>query len=364
MMLRRVAKRIRHRMLKLIQQGKRSLPYYFFVGLVITAILKMEDYMDGDLDGLSLMQVFGSFVKEFVLIITAVVGLSLAALQIIKILNQVYPWDKQPGKRFLSQVVIVLILVAVLTVIISAVARYLVVVPDDNDNDFEILTIIMLFISLFMIFSFHEFLTLKNERELLRYQTEVLEKQNYLTKYEALRHQISPHFLFNSLNVLSGLIYIDASKSDLFIKKFAEIFRYVLELNQEVAVPVKRELEFIESYLFLQRIRYGDNLKIDTLVSADVFEKLIPPLTLQLVFENAIKHNIVAQDQQLEIKVSNTHDTLIIKNSFQPRAVSAPSTGIGQNNLLEKYRLVNDRVPRFFIENGLYTVELPLINAV
>ena len=182
-----------------------------------------------------------------------------------------------------------------------------------------------------------------------------------MIKYEALKSQINPHFLFNSLNVLSSLIYQDTAKSDEFIKKFSEVFRYVLELNQEKLVKVKRELKFLDSYFFLQKIRYGDNLKLHKKIDAEVLNMEIPPLTLQLVVENAIKHNVISNEQQLNISIENNGSSLIVSNNCQYRGNLNGSTGIGQKNLIEKYSLIGERTPEFYVKDDRYISQLPLI---
>jgi LytS/YehU family sensor histidine kinase len=189
-----------------------------------------------------------------------------------------------------------------------------------------------------------------------------LQKQHYLAKYEALKNQLNPHFLFNSLNALSSLIYRDTEKADMFIKKFSEVFRYVLELNKERLVPLKQELRFLESYLFLQKIRYDHQLVIYQQVEAGAFQKLLPPLSLQLAVENAIKHNIISNHQQLHIWIEGTANELVIRNNYQPNNSLNESLGIGQNNLCEKYVLLGKRAPQFFLKDNFYQVHLPLLD--
>ena len=183
-----------------------------------------------------------------------------------------------------------------------------------------------------------------------------------MIKYEALKNQINPHFLFNSLNTLSSLIYQDTGKSDQFIKKFADVFRYVLELNQEQLVPVKREISFLDAYLFLQKFRYGEALLVEKSLSSDLLNAKIPPLSLQLVVENAIKHNVISQQQPLRICIESDQNTLVVKNNYQHRENLGESTGIGQKNLIEKYRLINMPLPEFSLNGDEYHVRLPLID--
>ena len=339
---------------------KRYLAYYLFTSFIISTILVVEDVLEGDRDYHKLLLDFITDIPIFSLLILFI---SIFSYYIIKFLNKTHPWEKAGWKRFILEIGVVVILVLVLTTAGSYLVRNFDFMPKDVDGDFgfEILALIMFFIGTFMVFSFHEFMMLSSDKQYLAYKAGMLEKQNYMIKYEALKSQVNPHFLFNSLNVLSSLIYQDTAKSDLFIKKFSEVFRYVLELNQEKLVEVKSELKFLDSYFFLQKIRYGDSLVIRKTVDADALCWYIPPLTLQLVVENAIKHNVISKEQRLTITIENGEDELIVRNNYQHRGNFAGSTGIGQQNLKEKYQLIDERSPKFYIENDEYVVKLPII---
>jgi len=202
---------------------------------------------------------------------------------------------------------------------------------------------------------------LSSDKANLKLTNALLQKQSYMSKYEALKNQVNPHFLFNSLNVLSSLIYVDPAKADIFIKKFSDVFRYVLELNQERMVTVKRELAFLDAYLYLQKIRFGDNLLIHKCLDSIALDSSIPPLTFQLVVENAIKHNVITDNYKLNIWIENDEDYIIIKNNYSFRASNGNSTGIGQKNLVEKYSLIAKGQPTFTVEDNYYKVSLPLI---
>ena len=337
------------------------LSYYVFTALMVATILLVEDLLEGEKDFTGLAIEFIGGLPLFILM-TALI--SLLGYTVINLLNKHFPWQSALLKRFLIEITIVIALVVVLTLLASAMARNTPFSPEDADDDFdfEVLSLIMFFISTFMVFSFHEFMNLSNDKAYLEVKTAQLEKQNYLIKYEALKSQVNPHFLFNSLNVLSSLIYQDTDKADLFIKKFADVFRYVLELNHEKLVTVKQELKFLEAYFFLQKIRYGDHLILNQKIDAAVLNKAIPPLSLQLVMENTIKHNVITAQQNLCITITNTSDTLVVKNNYQYRGNLGGSLGVGQKNLTEKYRLITEKLPAFYIEDKHYIANLPLID--
>lgn len=344
-----------------IVRDKRYWGYYIFTSTIVAGMLLIEDVLEGETDYTWMLLDFITDIPSFTIITFLI---SLGSHSIITQFNKHLPWEKALFKRFVLEISTIIFLVIVLTIISSWFVRQLDIVTGDTDDDFgyEILALIMYFITIFMIFSFHEFMMLSNDKEYLQVRANMLQKQNYMIKYEALKSQVNPHFLFNSLNVLSSLIYEDTQKSDEFIKRFSDVFRYVLELNEEKMVMVHHELKFIDSYFFLQKIRFGDNLEIHKNVDAHILDKYIPPLTLQLVVENAIKHNVISNELKLSINIENDHENLIIKNNYQYREAVHESTGTGQKNLIGKYSLIADRLPKFYIENDKYVAKLPVIS--
>lgn len=199
-------------------------------------------------------------------------------------------------------------------------------------------------------------------RELTKTNTELLkvQKENLQSQFEVLKSQINPHFMFNSLNVLSSLINTDVTKAQLFIDEFSQIYRYVLETIEQTVVTLNKELNFMRSYLFLQQIRYGTSLTYTVDIIAEHLELLVPPLSLQVLLENAIKHNIVNEEKPLRIEIFGKGDFLVIKNPIQPK-VSGTSTGLGLKNLVKRYALVSKVEPHFRIENNYYIAQIPLI---
>lgn len=192
-------------------------------------------------------------------------------------------------------------------------------------------------------------------------EAEQLRSEKYASQYQSLKDQLNPHFLFNSLNVLSNLVYEDADKSAAFIQKLSKIYRYVLDVQKEELVSLSQELEFAKNYLELQKIRFEENLifsiKIDN-------EKgfSIPPLSLQLLLENAIKHNEASQDHPLFIHILQKDKELWISNSFQPKSnIKDDSPGIGLNNIRMRYSLLSDLQIEVAQDENEFLVKLPLL---
>lgn len=190
---------------------------------------------------------------------------------------------------------------------------------------------------------------------------EKLKKEMAETQYEALKNQVNPHFLFNSLNALSSLVHKDADKAEQFIAELSKIYRYVLEKNKQVVAPVKEELAFLNSYFFLQQIRFGENLKVEVNVPAEVLNRFIPSLALQILAENAVKHNEISVAHPLHVQVFSENGFLVMQNELQLRDEKAESTGIGLQNLRSRYESISEQKPEFIANGKFYIARIPLI---
>jgi len=197
----------------------------------------------------------------------------------------------------------------------------------------------------------------ETNNELLKAQ-----KENLQSQIEILKQQVNPHFLFNSLNVLSGLITVDVAKAQLFIDEFSQIYRYVLETIEQPVTSLSKEIDFMHSYLFLQQIRYGENLTFSVNIPAGLLAMVVPPLSLQVILENAIKHNIVNESKPLLIEIFSEGQFLVVKNNLQPKISAPVSTGLGLKNLVKRYALITDMVPSFKVETNHYVARIPLID--
>lgn len=192
-------------------------------------------------------------------------------------------------------------------------------------------------------------------------EAEQLRSEKFASQYQSLKDQLNPHFLFNSLNVLSNLVYEDADRSAAFIQKLSKIYRYVLDVQQEELVELDRELDFAKNYLELQKIRFEENLTFSIKIEN---EKgfFIPPLSLQLLLENAIKHNEASQDHPLFIHILQKENELWVSNSFQPKStLKDNSPGIGLKNIRMRYTLLSDRQIEVAQDENEFLVRLPLL---
>lgn len=171
---------------------------------------------------------------------------------------------------------------------------------------------------------------------------ERLQKESIKLQYNALKNQVNPHFLFNSLNTLTTLVYKDPDLSAKFIKQLSEVYRYVLEHKDSELVNLDEEIAFCKHYIYLQQIRHGDNLKTNINIPANQ-PIMVVPLSIQLLIENAIKHNEVSDDHPLEITVDIEDQFIVVKNNLQLRTAIPDSGGIGLDTLEKRYTFLSDQ---------------------
>lgn len=192
-------------------------------------------------------------------------------------------------------------------------------------------------------------------------EAERLKAERFASKYQSLKDQLNPHFLFNSLNVLTNLVYEDADRSAAFIQKLSKIYRYVLEVQQEELVSLEKELDFAKNFLDLQKIRFEENLQFR--MEEEKGQKFyLPPLSLQLLLENAIKHNVASKENPLFIDIRQKGNELWVSNTLQLKnQVEESSTGIGLENILKRYKLLNAKAPTIKKGESEFLVILPLI---
>ena len=189
-----------------------------------------------------------------------------------------------------------------------------------------------------------------------------LQKENLQSQFEVLKQQVNPHFLFNSLNVLSSLIKIDPDTAEVFTEILSKVSRSVLENKEKDLVTVATEMEFLESYLFLIDIRFMHKINVKIDVPQQYLDYFILPIAVQMIIENAIKHNTFSKSRPMQIEISvGDKQQLIISNTLQLRETKLASTGIGLKNIVQRYALLCNCTPSFVQTEHLFVAELPLM---
>jgi LytS/YehU family sensor histidine kinase len=209
--------------------------------------------------------------------------------------------------------------------------------------------------------SFSELRRSLEEKSRLELQTERLGKEKIQMQYHHLKNQVNPHFLFNTLTSLDGLVHDDPDLASDFIKHMSKVYRYVLEQKEKEVVPVQTELDFIEHYIQLLKIRYGRALEVHIDVSEGAREKGIVTVTLQMLIDNAIKHNTVSVEQPLRITILDEGGYLIVKNNKQVRKQIELSTKHGLQQLKDLYGYLSTTPVEVVEVNQYFKVKLPLL---
>ena len=190
-------------------------------------------------------------------------------------------------------------------------------------------------------------------------ENEALRSENLLTRFEALKSQLDPHFLFNSLNTLQSLITLDTEKAENYLQQLSSVLRYTLQ-NKEV-ISLEEELKCVHSYCEMMQIRYGENLKFEYNIDAKYNNFSVLPLSLQSLIENSVKHNVISSKQPLVVTVATGDNSISVSNSIQAKATPEESNGIGLANLTERYRLKWNKTVEITDNGSTFCVKLPLV---
>jgi two-component system, LytTR family, sensor kinase len=194
-------------------------------------------------------------------------------------------------------------------------------------------------------------------------QSERLQREYAQVRLQALKSQVNPHFLFNSLSVLSSLVHVDPELSEKFIIHLSRAYRYILEQKELDLVSLDEELNFLEAYFFLLQIRFDKKIRLESDLPATARGYKLPPLTLQLLVENAVKHNKMSLMEPLVIRLYQQGDNLVVENTMQFREKDGESTGIGLENIRKRYSMVTDKKIAVTTNDKTFTVQIPLLKS-
>jgi LytS/YehU family sensor histidine kinase len=214
-----------------------------------------------------------------------------------------------------------------------------------------------------LVFGTHVFIaSMKNVKEL-----EVIaaqqKKESITAQYTALKNQIDPHFFFNSLSVLSSLIYESTELSAEYISHLSKHYRYILEMHSDNVVTVDKELEYLDSYFFLLKIRHEDYIRLSIDLSEHTKSKCkILPHSLQMLVENAVKHNVFRKDTPLIVEILEDEDHIIVRNNLNKRRLLHESTGVGLQNIRKRYAIESNKDIIIEESDDYFVVKLPKLN--
>jgi len=278
-------------------------------------------------------------------------------------MNIKFPWVTKPTKRIIIHLPVIILYSAIIIYIsMLAFNKYVCALPETNKNAFMITSVIIgVMVSLIILpieigrqFFSHWKASLI---EIEKYKTESLQAQ-----LQNLKNQINPHFLFNNMSVLSSLVYKDQDKAVDFINQLSKVYRYLLDNKDSELVTLEEELNFIQSYTYLLQIRFDTNIKFKIDIEKNKLQKLLPPMALQILVENAIKHNEISEAMPLIVNIKTIDEILEVSNNLQLRTQSEPSSKTGLKNINERYKYFTSKTVDVIENNHSFIVRIPLLH--
>ncbi|MFZ4473586.1 MAG: sensor histidine kinase [Saprospiraceae bacterium] len=287
-----------------------------------------------------------------------------------------YPHAHQLGRRLVLMLLVFIVINFIVNGILKAIFSYFI--PEHQTHPNKIVVFISALLTSSFIIMLYEALSFYLQLQRATAEKADLERKNVESQLEGLRNQVNPHFLFNSLNTLIYLIPEDPNKAVRFVQQLSKVYRYVLESRETRVIPLSEELDYLQSYVYLLKERFGENLVVQTSDLQAIKGMAIVPLSLQMLFENAIKHNVISTEKPLTIEVFAEHTepkipsngvktdargcpTLIIRNNLQRKNQIMDSTGVGLENIRARYQMLTERNVETIVSHQYFTVALPLI---
>ncbi|MEQ9423583.1 MAG: histidine kinase [Cyclobacteriaceae bacterium] len=286
-------------------------------------------------------------------------------------LNRFLPWKKYFTIRFIGSLVINAL---ICVFIVSLFGWLYLIIPDstfeatnyiaehtDSILKLAVLSFCALFVYNITDFAFYSY----NEYARGQIESVKLEREHLELQFEALKTQLSPHYLFNCLNTISSLVDQNAEYAETFIRRLVQTYQYILDSKDKRLTSVSEEIEFVKAYQFLLKVRFGDAMRIEFDLKDEIFKTLIPPLTIQILIENAVKHNEISEEDPMEIVIKADPNGFIIVSNHKSEIVTerdVESFKIGLDNIRKRYSYFTDR-PITVVDNHVFEVKLPLIPA-
>lgn len=335
-------------------KNKYRFVYMILVGICITFLMKSAVYT---------IKAPHNPLFDFLVTICITLIIWEGSLWIDHFMNLKFPWFENTLKRILIHFPIALIYTGVtLYVMISAYDHWVCGQVAANGYIIRVSFTISLLLSGLLLsieFSTQFFRGWKSSFiEMEKYKLESTQAQ-----LENLKNQINPHFLFNNLSVLSSLVYKDQDKAVDFISQLSKVYRYVLENKNQELVRLKDEMTFLASYFYLLSIRFDKYIVFDVKIDEKMNERLLPPMSLQMLVENAIKHNEISEENPLTISIITSQENLVICNNLQERKLAEPSSKTGIKNIQARYAYFTDKPVVIESTNDVFCVHLPLISS-
>jgi two-component system, LytTR family, sensor kinase len=295
------------------------------------------------------------------IIYTTIYWFSFRALY--KFIGKRFPGRHQNKKRQVITSISVIVGFFLLQLFLdSFLVSYLKQYLATTNPDF-LLKVITSFIFTILILSLYEGIYLSHQVQRTLKENEQMMRENVTSQLAGLKNQVNPHFLFNSLNTLSSLVHEDANRADAFIGKLSKVYRYILDKNDDHTVSLEEEIKYLHSYIHLMKERFGNNIIYTEKIDPSLLHKCIMPFSLQITFENCVKHNIITKEKPLNIHIETSVDSeyLFITNNLQKLTFPEEKSSVGLENIKRRYSFFTAKPVHVLEDETTFKVGLPLL---
>ncbi len=329
-----------------------------FVGVLVVSYMFVKNAIQGN----EAEQAPDTVVNNALFSVSISIILYVVFRVMFRYLNIHYPWLKSIGKRIWIQLALVIGLSSSIMALFTWVWNNLFFEGCFTLSSFFSNIIIAVIVSL-LINAIYEAVNLFRQLKDSQIETEQLKRQNIESHFETLKNQVGPHFLFNSLNTLLALIDEDKNQAKEFVSKLATYYRYALQVNEREMVEMSTEIELVKSYVFLLESRFGKNLQVNFNVSDEYNNYKVVPLAIQMLVENAVKHNVISEAHPLMIDIFILDNYLVVRNNKRKKDALEQSNQIGLGNINNRYSILTGKNIQIESElDSTFSVKLPLID--
>lgn len=270
-----------------------------------------------------------------------------------------YPWEKFPVKHLVVEALMILAFLIVFILLINLYYSKIQQISYLQGLKNHASDIVLTALITFWITTIHEAAAFYRQWKLNFSKSIQLEKDNLEAKYDALKAQVNPHFLFNSLNSLITMLNENPS-AEKYVQSLSDYLRYALVSNTKETVTLEEEMENVKKYVYLQQSRFGDNFTFEAQITDEALHKHIPTLALQMLVENCFVHNVISKDKKLHILVKVDKNTVSVENNFQKKS-GITTTGKGLKNIEGRYRFIETDAVKITADERTFKVTIPLI---
>ncbi|MEK6477735.1 histidine kinase [Catalinimonas sp. 4WD22] len=326
------------------------------IGIPLLSIFFMLLYDDHQLTS------WQAVLREFLVSFSFTFTLWEGNRTIVMKMRKLYPYNEQTTRRLMIQIPIGIGYTFAVTLLIAYFfAQFDIAVC--HPGEWHLMALSNLIPTVFIL-SIYEGAYFFEEWKKNFQRSESLAKENIRSQFEVLKSQVDPHFLFNSLNTLSALIDPQNKDAQHYLEQLSDVYRYVLLSKQKETVSLREELEFVHAYIYLNKTRYRDNLLVQNDIPEESMEQRVAPLSLQILVENALKHNIISKDKPLTLSIAvDRHGYVVVENNIQKKNILEKSTKTGLENIVNRYALLTVKQVEISSTADLFSVRLPLITS-